>query len=340
MAPDEHIERKLAAVLYADVAGYSRLTGADEEGTHRQLSASLDFIAESIAGQSGRVIHYAGDAVLAEFASVVVAVQCAVTIQRGLAERNAGVAKDRRLSYRIGINLGDVIVDRDDLYGDGVNVAARLEGLAEAGGICVSAKVRDEVAGKLELDFEDLGQQDFKNIAEPVRAFRVLAEPPSPAAKVARKVAEKMAIKVGPQAPTDRAERKRPRIFRLARLSGALWLVLLVLDVGTGEPFWAHWPGLALATLLAIAALPLWIAGGFALLFARGAVLMAGLALVNAFTWSGELWCCGRRRSWPPSASSTGRVSAGAERPAGTRSCGPCENAPLVPPVAPPTWAR
>jgi adenylate cyclase len=172
----EGVQRRLAAVLYADVAGYSRLTGADEEGTHRTLSASLDFIAATVEERGGRVIHYAGDAVLAEFASVVVAVESAVEIQCGLAERNRDVEEQRRLLYRVGINLGDVIVDRDDIYGDGVNVAARLESLAEPGGICVSAKVRNEVGNKLDLAFEDMGEQRVKNIAEPVRAYRVAFE--------------------------------------------------------------------------------------------------------------------------------------------------------------------
>jgi len=169
----ESVERKLAAILYADVAGYSRLTGADEEGTHRALGASLDLIAATIEAHGGRVIHYAGDAVLAEFASVIVALESGVEIQRGLAALNHDIAEEQRLQYRIGINLGDVIVDRNDIYGDGVNVAARLESLADVGGICVSAKVRNEVGNKLDLRFEDMGPQSVKNIAEPVHAYRV-----------------------------------------------------------------------------------------------------------------------------------------------------------------------
>ena len=165
--------RKLTAVLYADVAGYSRLTGADEEGTHRALGKSLDFIAATIEGRGGQVIHYAGDAVLAAFESVLVAVEVGVEIQRGLGETNRTIDEERRLQYRIGINLGDVIVDRNDIYGDGVNVAARLESLADPGGICVSAKVRDEIGNKLDLSFEDMGEQRVKNIADPVRAYRV-----------------------------------------------------------------------------------------------------------------------------------------------------------------------
>ncbi len=276
-------------MLYADVAGYSRLTGSDEEGTHRRLSASLDFIAQTVDGRGGRVIHYAGDAVLAEFASVIVAVECAVEIQKGLAQRNAGMAASNRLLYRIGINSGDVIVDREDIYGDGVNIAARLEGLAEAGGICVSAKVRDEIGNKLELDFEDLGQQDFKNIAEPVHAFHVVPGGRSVAEKVAAKVRKEFA---GPPVPV--ATKRRRGIVRLCQMMAAVWLVLLVLDLTTGEPFWVHWPGLVLATLAGLLALPLWVGPGFALLFARGAVLVAAMVLINAFSWWGEAWA-----QWP-----------------------------------------
>lgn len=167
------VQRRLIAILYADVAGYCRLTGSDEEGTHRSLSTSLDFITSAVKGRGGRVIHYAGDAVLAEFSSVFVAIECAVELQRELAKRNLDVEAERRLLYRIGINLGDVIVDRDDIYGDSVNVAARLESLAEPGGICVSAKVREEIGNKHDLTFVDMGEQKVKNIAEPIRTYRV-----------------------------------------------------------------------------------------------------------------------------------------------------------------------
>ncbi len=170
----EPLERKLAAILYADVAGYSRLTGEDEEGTHRTLSAYLDAITALIERHTGTVMHFAGDAVLAEFASVLNALRCGVNIQRDLMARNEKRPEERKLQFRIGINLGDVIVDRDEIYGDGVNIAARLEGLAEPGGICISDVVRQSVEGKLNLTFEDLGEQSVKNIENPVRAYRVL----------------------------------------------------------------------------------------------------------------------------------------------------------------------
>ena len=170
---DDSVTRKLTAILYADVAGYSRLTGADEVGTHKQLSAGLDLISGRIDAAGGRVVHYAGDAVLAEFASVVAAVETAVDIQRSLGEMGADVPNDQRLAFRIGVNLGEVIVDRDDIYGDGVNVAARLESLAETGGVCLSGAVYEQVNGKLDIGFKDMGPQAVKNIAQPVAAYMV-----------------------------------------------------------------------------------------------------------------------------------------------------------------------
>ena len=166
--------RRLAAILAADVAGYSRLMGADEEGTHERLQAHLaELVARKIEEHRGRTVKNTGDGLLVEFASVVDAVRCAVELQRGMAERNAPVAADKRIEFRIGINLGDVIAEGGDIFGDGVNVAARLEALAEPGGICVSRVVRDQVRDRLDYIFEDLGEQSVKNIARPVRVYRV-----------------------------------------------------------------------------------------------------------------------------------------------------------------------
>ncbi len=170
------MERRLVAILAADVVGYSRLVGEDEEGTLRTLGVCREIIDGLVAEHRGRVFGSAGDSVVAEFASPVEAVRCAADIQRGLERRNADLAEDRRMRFRIGINLGDVIVEGDDLLGDGVNVAARLEALADAGGICLSRPVFDQVKQKLELGYEYLGEQQVKNIAEPVRVYRVLLE--------------------------------------------------------------------------------------------------------------------------------------------------------------------
>lgn len=173
--PSRRVERKLAAVLAADIAGYSALMTAHEEATVRDLKAHQSVVLPMIADFGGRVIDTAGDGILAEFASVLNAVDCAVAIQRIMAERNASVSPERRMQYRIGLNQGDVIYDEARLYGDGINIAARLESIAEAGGICLSGKVYEEIDGKIDLPCEDIGPQQLKNIARPVRAFRVSA---------------------------------------------------------------------------------------------------------------------------------------------------------------------
>ncbi|MBV8118519.1 MAG: tetratricopeptide repeat protein [Alphaproteobacteria bacterium] len=197
--------RRLAAILAADVAGYSRLMGADEEGTHERLQAHFaELVHPKIAEHRGRVVKNTGDGLLAEFASVVDAVRCAVEMQRGMAERNAGIAAPERIEFRIGINLGDVIVEQEEIFGDGVNVAARLESLADPGGICVSQIVRDQVRDRLDQAIHDLGEQQVKNIARPVHVYRilvgVLAQPTGsgPAAKQSLAVPDKPSIAVLP----------------------------------------------------------------------------------------------------------------------------------------------
>lgn len=180
---EERVQRRLAAILVADVAGYSRLMGVDEEGTLALLTAHrTDLIDPCIAEHRGRIFKTTGDGLLAEFASVVDAVHCAVAVQQGMRERNADVTEARRIEFRIGINLGDVIVQDEDVYGDGVNVAARLEGLSELGGVVVSGTVHEHVRTKVDFGFEDLGSQKVKNIAEPVRAFCVRIKSDSSAA--------------------------------------------------------------------------------------------------------------------------------------------------------------
>jgi class 3 adenylate cyclase len=164
--------RRLAAILATDVAGYSRLMGADEEGTLERLKAlRRELLDPKITEHHGRIVKTTGDGLLVEFASVVDAVRCAVAVQQAMPERNAGVAADSHIELRIGINLGDVIVEDGDLYGDGVNIAARIEALAEPGGVFVSNTVHDHVRDRLPFVFEDLGEQQVKNIARPVRVY-------------------------------------------------------------------------------------------------------------------------------------------------------------------------
>src|SRR5713101_5685075 len=171
---EARVQRRLAAILAADVAGYSRLMGADEEGTLAALKELRRGLADpKIKEHRGRIVKTTGDGLLVEFASVVDAVRCAVEVQHEMAERNVGVPDERRIQFRIGINLGDIIKDGRDIYGDGVNVAARLEALAEPGGICVNRVVRDQVRDKLDFAFEDAGEQRVKNIARPLRVYHV-----------------------------------------------------------------------------------------------------------------------------------------------------------------------
>jgi adenylate cyclase len=209
---EERVERRLAAILAADVVGYSRLMGANEEGTLADLKCHRRELTDpKIKEHRGRIVKTTGDGVLVEFVSVVDALRCAVDIQREMTERNAEVPPDRRIEFRMGLNVGDIIIDDKDIYGDGVNIAARLEALAEPGGICISRVVRDQVRDKLDFSFEDMGEQQVKNIARPVRTHRVLlgavsvgpivVEPgnvPAAASPAARALPQKPSIAVLP----------------------------------------------------------------------------------------------------------------------------------------------
>ena len=175
--PSQDVKRKLAAILSADVKGYSRLMGEDEVSTLNTLSSHLQIMTSLIQQHKGRVVNTAGDALLAEFASVVDAVSCGVEIQKELKNRNQEVSEDKRMEFRIGINLGDVIEEGEQIYGDGVNIAARVQSLAGGGGICLSGTVQEHVKNKLSLGYEFIGEQTVKNIREPVRVYRVLMEP-------------------------------------------------------------------------------------------------------------------------------------------------------------------
>jgi adenylate cyclase len=204
------MQRRLAAILAADVVGYSRLMAADEQGTHARLKAlRQDFIEPKIAEHHGRIAKLMGDGALVEFASVVDALECAAAIQSGVAERQAELPEDRRIAFRIGINIGDVIIDGDDIYGDGVNVAARLEALAEPGEICVSRTVYNHAKSKVAFAFEPMGEHRVKNIPEPVTVYRVVTDP-------------------GPLAKVLGLKRAGTRRWRLAALTGAAAVVLLV----------------------------------------------------------------------------------------------------------------
>ena len=182
------MERKLTAILSADVEGYSRLMGEDEEATIRTLTSYRQAMLTLTGMHRGRVVDSPGDNLLAEFGSVVDAVQCAVVIQTTLKAENANLPQNRRMEFRIGINLGDVMVEGERIYGDGVNIAARVEGLAEGGGICISGTVFDQIKGKVSVNFEDLGPQQVKNIAESIRAYRAILGSGTESAKPQQKI--------------------------------------------------------------------------------------------------------------------------------------------------------
>src|ERR1700722_18800279 len=216
--------RRLPAILAADVAGYSRLMGADEEGTHERLKAHLrELVDPKIREHHGRIVKTTGDGVLAEFASVVDAVRCAGEIQRGMANRDLDLAEERRLRFRIGVNLGDVIADGGDIYGDGVNIAARLEALAEPGGLCISRTVRDHIGDRLPYSFDDLGEQNVKNIAQPVHAYELSAA----------------SVRSLPEVATP-SRLIRPSGRNRSRL--AILMAGIVAAIGIGSAVWWAWP--------------------------------------------------------------------------------------------------
>jgi len=196
----DHVKRKLTAILSADVKGYSRLMGEDEEGTARTLKVYLEIISGFIKQHRGRIVSTGGDSVLAEFSSVVDAVRCAVGIQEEIKDRNKELPEERRMEFRIGVNLGDVIEDEEQILGDGVNIAARLESLSEPGGICISGTVYDQVENKLRVGYEFLGAKEVKNITKPVRVYRVLTEPIDAVSEIERtlELPEKPSIAVLP----------------------------------------------------------------------------------------------------------------------------------------------
>ena len=217
----EPVQRRLAAILAADVAGYSRLMGADEEGTLDRLKAHRrELVDPKVKEHRGRIVKLTGDGALVEFPSVVDAVKCAVEIQRAMVDRNAETPEDKRIAFRIGVNLGDVIIDGDDIYGDGVNIAARLEALAEPGGVCLSRTVRDHVGDRLPYIFEDIGKQSVKNIAQPVHAWAISAAAVASLPEVAL--------------PAPSAAAPRRRAARWVTLAAAS----LVLVIGIGIAAW------------------------------------------------------------------------------------------------------
>lgn len=287
MAAD--LQRKLTTILAADAEGFSRAMGADEAHTVVELRAARDVFSRFIDRHHGRIANTAGDGLIAEFPSVVEAVQCAVEVQNelGTAER-----RDRdALKFRIGIHLGDVIVDGHDLLGDGVNLAARLQSMAEPGGVLISRQVYDQVHAKLTVGFEYLGEKRPKNLAEDVSVYRIaMGQPTSAAGKVFQAVLHRAEAKL-PKSDVDThvdvAQRSLKQIARpYAIASGAI----LATDLMTGVGFWAHWPILALAVVCGWHAAPSVSIKGWDTNGLRVAVLGGAVVLINVFTWTGRPW--------------------------------------------------
>jgi class 3 adenylate cyclase len=292
-------QRKLTTIFSADVQGYSRLMEADEEGTLATLKAYRDSMARLIATHGGRVVNTWGDGLLAEFPSVVEAVRTAVDVQNELAEHNAGRPTAGRMLFRIGINLGDVIVEGDDLYGDGVNIAARLQTQAEPGGIVISNTVYDQVRNKIGVGFQFLGNLSVKNIEEGVPSYAVRigdgADQPQSAASVHQFGRNPQPVPLPPSATgSGRAVAARGwHVDRKLATLAVIALALVAINLLSGtDVFWARWPLLALAMVacLSWAKSTQLIDRGIATL----AVVGLGLVCINFLSWSGEFWA-----KWP-----------------------------------------
>lgn len=247
------IERKLTTIFSADVVGYARLMGQDEGGTLATLKTYREVMAGLIVGRRGRVVNTAGDSLLAEFPSVVQAVECAVQVQREVAERNVALPEDRRMWFRIGINLGDVMVHETDLHGDSVNVAARLQALADPGGILISGPVFEQVRNKLALGFDYLGPTSVKNIAADVPIYRVLLKPDA----VAPPEADRDAPAIGK--PVRAPGTRRHRLYVSAATAGTFIALLFAINMFSWDgELWFHWPALAILFVFCLRAIRLY----------------------------------------------------------------------------------
>lgn len=305
-ATQSTIERKLTTILAADAAGYSSAMDADEVGTLEALRASRAVFSRFIERHNGRIANTAGDGLIADFPSVVEAVQCAIEVQRELGQNGQG----GNLRFRIGIHLGDVIVDGEDLLGEGVNLAARLQTMAEPGGVLVSQQVYDQVHSKLTVGFEYLGQKRPKNYSEDVPVYCVAfgdEKPASPFGRDAVKTAKReerrqpdrqaSSAPAGPGGdPASREEGLRGKVMNHAKFLGVVWIGLVVINLVTSAGyFWAKWPGLAMLAAVSMEAAPLLAkASGQSAHTIRFSVIIVMLLLINLFTWSGTLWAM-----WP-----------------------------------------
>jgi adenylate cyclase len=292
---DPEVQRRLAAILAADVAGYTRLMEANEEATlSAWWAARKDVIDPTVTRHRGRIVKHTGDGFLAEFPTATEAVQCAISMQTDLVAIHSKTPKDRRFAFRMGINLGEIVADKDDIYGEGVNLAARLEGLAEPGGICISEDVYRQVRNKLSIDFQYLGEKRLKNISEVAAVYHV---------SFGKRRRDFFAEKVfgrdrgvredQPPAPkriNPSSEEPRERLLRHVKVLSVFWALLVFVDIITGAGIWVHWPGIVFATILGIEAVLLNVSGWRKRMIACYAVIIVGLTVINLITWPGYLW--------------------------------------------------
>jgi adenylate cyclase len=284
------IERKLTTIMAADVEGYSRLMEADEVAAMAALQDGRAVFARLIERHRGRIANTAGDGLIADFPSVVEAVQCAVEVQRELAARNRQRDPTRAMRFRIGLHLGDVMVDGGDLFGEGVNMAARLQGMAEPGGVLISQAVYDQVHAKLAIGYEHLGERRPKNLAREVSVYRLVLDGPPPPGQGTAEGRRRPVAEAGTPRAVPADERFRARLIGHAQRLGILWAVLAGINLVTGDEFWAIWPGIVLAVVLGLEAAPLVARGWIDAPLVRLAVIVAGLALINLASRSGQPW--------------------------------------------------
>ena len=299
---DQEVQRRLAAVLAADVAGYTRLMEANEDATlSAWWSARKDVVDPTVARHRGRIVKHTGDGFLAEFPTATEAVQCAISMQTDLVAIHSKTPKDRHFAFRMGINLGEIVADKDDIYGEGVNLAARLESLAEPGGICISEDVYRQVRNKLSINFEYLGEKSLKNITEEEAVYHVsVGKKRKGSTKVKGRSSDRGVRNAQPQAPNHfipNPEHQKDRFLRHVKVLGAILAILFVIDISTGPGIWVHWPGIAIATILGIEAVPWYVSGWRKRVIGYYAVIVAGLVVINLLTWSGYPWVL-----WPAAA--------------------------------------
>ena len=314
MATSTRVERKLTTILAADAAGYSSAMDADEVGTLEALRASREIFSKFIERHNGRIVNTAGDGLVAEFPSVVEAVQCAIEVQRELG--GSDQPSNGKLRFRIGVHLGDVMVDGDDLLGEGVNLAARLQSMAEPGGVLISRQVYDQVHSKISVGFEYLGERRPKNFSEDVAVYGISfgeekAKPffgrhgssqEAESSKTQRQkkrtsAAETAGMGSGHDAANDGSIADWNGFTRNAKIFGVILAALAIINIVTSSAMWVQWPAVAMYMILGWQAAPFFAAGRFDTRYARLMVIIGGLFLINLFSWSGTAWVL-----WPAGA--------------------------------------